>query len=162
LNLKSLDSNDSTWVKDLIASTYAAPLSDQSIKQTLDDSSLTIGDSNIPIYLRVVYYNLVSSQADLMPKGIVTGMCTQIADLQSPLGTSFEKIIIPTLAEGLGQMIEKIPEAAKQQVWAFLDPDTVAFLQKNFFPTAWIDGGYIGHLTLQDAFNEIAKWRPSG
>ena len=35
-------------------------------------------------------------------------------------------------------------------------------LQNNYFLQAWTKGSYIGHKTLQLAFDEIAKWRPNG
>src|SRR3990167_11218527 len=122
MKLTPLISNDSTWVKNLINPAYAITLNENDIKDSVSKADVAIGDNTIPIYLRIIYYDL--KRAVALPVNIVDGFSSQVADLHTP-STDWEKVIIPTLAEGLGQMIEKIPDSVNNQVWAFLDPDTV-------------------------------------
>jgi hypothetical protein len=148
---KQLTSNDVSWVHDLIAPTYTGKLDPTTVSQILDSpTSLVLGDSTVPSFLRISYYEISDAQAKLMPNWVSAGFCTQIADLSVP-----DNLLISLLLEGLKQALVKFPKAATQLVWASIeDQATVKLLQQKYFPTAFVEGSYIGHKTLNDAYIE--------
>jgi len=157
MDLKELTPNDTDWVKALVDIIYDDLPIEQIKSEISNPDVITIGDENIPIYLRLVSLKIDPETAKALPIQIGEGQCTEVADLHTT-SNDYDGVVIPTLATGLAKALAQFPNSATRPVWAYLDPDTADFLQQKYFPNCWVEGNYLGHKTLQEAYDEVKAY----